>query len=158
MDFTWNAGVALWFAAREHPDKDGAVIILDVGHSDIYSRISTRELNAEADLSKVLALGTRSNAKLRYEDVTPWHTESSRLTENRWYWTPEGLNFRIQKQDSVFVFNESGVLSGPCPTVRVRRGDKAGLLDELGNLLNISEEALFGDIHGFAQWQGVGRD
>lgn len=151
MDFTWNAGVALWFAAREHPDKDGAVIVLDVGHS--YShRISTRELDTATDLRTILSVETRLKADFPYE------TDAQRpMTEHHWYWTPEGLNARIQKQDSALVFNGSGVWPEPYPTVRVRRRDKASLLGELRNLLNISEEALFGDIHGFAQLHGVGR-
>lgn len=156
MDFTWNAGVALWFAAREHPDKDGAVIVLDVGHS--YShRISTRELDTATDLRTILSVETRLEADFPYETDAQWPIEASPLTEHHWYWTPEGLNSRIQKQDSAFVFNGSGVWPEPYPTVRVRRRDKASLLGELRNLLNISEEALFGDIHGFAQLHGVGR-
>lgn len=156
MDFTWNAGVALWFAAREYPDKDGAVIVLDVGHS--YShRISTRELDTATDLRTILSVETRPKADFPYETDAQWPIESSLLTEHHWYWTPEGLNSRIQKQDSVFVFNGSGVWPEPYPTVLVRRRDKASLLDELGDLLNVSEEALFSDIHGFAQFHGVGR-
>lgn len=156
MDFTWNAGVALWFAAREHPDKDGAVIVLDVGHSHSH-RISTRELDTATDLRTILSVETRLKADFPYETDAQWPMESSLLTEHHWYWTPEGLNSRIQKQDSVFVFNGSGVWPEPFSTIPVRRKDKVSLLDELGDLLNISEESLFGDIHGFAQLHGAGR-
>lgn len=105
----------------------------------------------------LLSVETRLKADFPYETDAQWPIESSLLTEHHWYWTPEGLNSRIQKQDSAFVFNGSGIWPEPYPTVRVRRRDKASLLGELRILLNISEEALFGDIHGFAQLHGVGR-
>ena len=89
MDFTWNAGVALWFAAREHPDKDGAVIVLDIGQSH-SNRVSTREVNTEADLRTILSLETRLKADFPYEADTQLPIESSLLTEPHWYWTLRG--------------------------------------------------------------------
>ena len=80
IDFTSNSLVALWFACREEPEKEGKVVAMATDETKDFS-IVTYE-----DLAKPIK-DFLNQGKL-------------------WKWTPSGPSNRIVAQGSVFVFGE----------------------------------------------------
>jgi hypothetical protein len=143
LDCSRNAFVALWFACRWEPDKDGLLIGFELGENAVH--LDTTMLRHGLD--DLLAMA------------------SGRLL----WWQPRSLSPRISAQQAVFVFGQ--VVDEPWGSIRLGTGSvslgdagaipgaalilvsaklKAALNGIWGPLLGFSEESLFPDFDGFA--------
>ena len=143
LDCSRNAFVALWFACRWEPDKDGVLIGFELGENAVH--LDTSMLHHGID--DLLAMA------------------SGRLL----WWQPRGLSPRISAQQAVFVFGQ--VVDEPWGSIRLGTGSvslgdagaipgaalifvsaklKAALNGIWAPLLGFSEESLFPDFDGFA--------
>jgi FRG domain len=148
LDCSRNAFVALWFACRWEPGRDGVLIGFELGENAV--NLSTEMLQHGID--DLLAMA------------------SGRLL----WWQPRSLSPRISAQQAVFVFGE--VVDEPWGSIRLGKGAvslgdigavpgaalifvsaklKAALNGIWGPLLGFSEESLFPDFDGFALAHGV---
>jgi hypothetical protein len=143
LDCSRNAFVALWFACRREPEKDGLLIGFQLGLNAVH--LDTAALQHGID--ELLAMA------------------SGRLL----WWQPRSLSPRISAQQAVFVFGQ--VVDEPWGSIRlggggVGFGDIGALPGaalifvsaQLKTMLNriwepmlgFSEESLFPDLDGFA--------
>jgi hypothetical protein len=143
-----NAFVALWFACRWEPAKDGVLIGFELGDNAVH--LDTALLQQEIDDLPAMAAG--------------------RLL----WWQPRGISPRISAQQAAFVFGR--VVDEPWGSIRLAQGQvslgnigavpgaavvfvsarlKAALNGIWGPLLGFSEESLFPDFDGFALAHGV---
>jgi hypothetical protein len=150
LDCSRNAFVALWFACRWEPEKDGVLIGFELGDNAVH--LGTGELRH--DIDELLAMA------------------SGRLL----WWQPRSLSPRISAQQAVFVFGQ--VVDEPWGSIRLGEGGvslgeigavpgaamifisaklKAALNGNWGPLLGFSEESLFPDFDGFALAHSVGK-
>jgi FRG domain len=148
LDCSRNAFVALWFACRWEPGKDGVLIGFELGDNAVH--LDTEMLRHGLDDLLATACG--------------------RLL----WWQPRGLSPRISAQQAVFVFGQ--VVDEPWGSIRLGEGEvslggagaipgaalifvsarlKAAMNGIWGPLLGFSEEALFPDFDGFALAHGV---
>jgi hypothetical protein len=148
LDCSRNAFVALWFACRWEPGKDGVLIGFELGDNAVHLD------------SEMLQHGV--------DDLLA--TASGRLL----WWQPRGLSPRISAQQAVFVFGQ--VVNEPWGSIRLGAGGvslggagaipgaalifvsarlKAALNGIWEPLLGFSEESLFPDFDGFALAHGV---
>lgn len=130
MDFTTNFLAALWFACSEGEStekNDGKVFILNINNE-------FRSLN---------------HSDLKQEIRPIIETVNGPSGPSYWYWSPHGMNQRILKQDSMFVFGKTIIDNDRLKSISVKKEDKKNLLKELGNL-GISRKSLFKDLPGFA--------
>lgn len=147
IDFTRNFLVALWFACKNFEGAkkhDGKVFILNINDPAIFLSVDQPDL--EQSIRSIIYMEKRFSGN-----------DTSNL-ENQprpayWHWSPHGMNQRILKQDSVFVFGKIDVSSRHLKFIKVRNQDKSGLLDELKDL-GVSRESLFKDLPGFASVHG----
>ena len=148
LDCSRNAFVALWFACRWEPEKDGVLIGFELGGNAVH--LDTEMLGHGIDDLLAMAAG--------------------RLL----WWQPRSLSPRISAQQAVFVFGQ--VVHEPWGSIRLGQGEvslgdigavpgaalifvsaklKAALNGIWGPLLGFSEESLFPDFDGFALAHGV---
>jgi hypothetical protein len=148
LDCSRNAFVALWFACRWEPGKDGVLIGFELGDNAIH--LDTEMLGKGIDDLLAIAAG--------------------RLL----WWQPRNLSPRIPAQQAVFVFGQ--VVDEPWGSIRLSKGGvsfggagaipgaalifvsaalKAALNGIWEPLLGFSEESLFPDFDGFALAHGV---
>jgi hypothetical protein len=148
LDCSRNAFVALWFACRWEPGKDGVLIGFELGDNAVH--LDTEMLQHGVDDLLAIAAG--------------------RLL----WWQPRGLSPRISAQQAVFVFGQ--VVDEPWGSIRLGAGGvslggagavpgaalifvsarlKAALNGIWEPLLGFSEESLFPDFDGFALAHGV---
>lgn len=150
LDCSRNAFVALWFACRWEPGKDGVLIGFELGDNAVH--LDTAML--QQDLDELLAMA------------------AGRLL----WWQPRSLSPRISAQQAVFVFGQ--VVDEPWGSIRLGQGGislgdvgavpgaalifvsaelKAAMNGIWGRLLGFSEESLFPDFDGFALAHSVGK-
>jgi hypothetical protein len=143
LDCSRNAFVALWFACRWEPEKDGVLIGFELGDNAVH--LDTEMIRHDVD--ELLAMA------------------SGRLL----WWQPRSLSPRISAQQAVFVFGQ--VVDEPWGSIRLAQGDaglgdsgavpgaalifvsaklKAALNGVWNPLLGFTEESLFPDFDGFA--------
>ena len=149
IDFTRELLVAMWFACQIHKDKDdketdGKVFIVNINDLGVFLSLERSDLEHEDGIKAVLNFETRGRESMPGIEQPPSH----------WYWSPPGMNERILKQNSLFVFGEPGVLDEHLiGEIQIRQEDKENVLEEL-KTLGITREALFKDIPGFATSHG----
>ena len=126
IDFTENALIALWFACREEPQKDGKVVAMATDDPDKFSTV---------------------NYEVLKEPITYFL-----MKEKLWKWTPSGLNNRMVAQQSVFVFGEGKIEDNiyRYKNIRIEAGSKKDILETLIKTFGIKEQNLFNDLPGFA--------
>jgi hypothetical protein len=150
LDCSRNAFVALWFACRWEPAKDGVLIGFELGDNAVH--LNTVMLGKGIDELLALAAG--------------------RLL----WWQPRSLSPRIPAQQAVFVFGQ--VVSEPWGSIRLGAGQvslggtgavpgaaliyvsaqlKAAMNGIWGPLLGFSQESLFLDFDGFALAHSIGK-
>jgi hypothetical protein len=150
LDCSRNAFVALWFACRWEPARDGVLIGFELGDNAVH--LDTAMLGTDIDDLLALAAG--------------------RLL----WWQPRSLSPRISAQQAAFVFGQ--VVDEPWGSIRLGRGQvsldgtgavpgaaliyvpaqlKATMNDIWERLLGFSEESLFPDFDGFALAHSIGK-
>ena len=145
IDFTRNFFVAMWFACQSHKEEvkeeDGKIFILDTSNEKIF--LSLEEKDLEKEVSPILKFQTR-------DKIT--------LPEKRslWHWSPHGLNQRIMKQDSLFIFGQPKIENTPLQWIEIKNKHKNEILKELERL-GVTERTLFKDLPGFAESHGHNR-
>jgi len=151
IDFTHDFLVALWFACRaykgeEKTKQDGKVFILNINDAQIFSSLEQDDMGNK--IEAILNFHTRKKAE-ESEEAT-LHGEGP----SYWYWSPHGMNQRILRQNSLFVFGKSKIADEhTTKNILVRKQDKEEILKEL-KILGITRESLFRDMSGFASSQG----
>ena len=124
IDFTTNALIALWFACWGNSEQDGRVIAMATGKTERFSIV------AYPDLQKPIETFLHQN-KL-------------------WKWVPSHLSNRIVAQQSVFVFGEGKIDKKDYEIIKIDRGNKKNIIEELEERFGITEQYLFSDFAGFA--------
>jgi len=137
IDFTTNFLVALWFACYEftysegenEEKNDGKVCVLNI--DNVCRSIGQHYLE------------NRIRPIMRMEMIESLEKPSY------WYWAPHGMNRRILKQDSLFVFGKPDITDNHWDSIPIDKEEKFDLLNELDNL-GVSRKSLFKDLPGFA--------
>jgi hypothetical protein len=150
LDCSRNAFVALWFACRWEPGRDGILIGFELGDNAVH--LDTAMLGRDIDDLLAQAAG--------------------RLL----WWQPRNLSPRIAAQQAAFVFGP--VVDEPWGSIRLGRGQvslggtgavpgaaliyvsaqlKATMNGIWDRLLGFSEESLFPDFDGFALAHSIGK-
>ena len=143
IDFTRNFFVAMWFACKPPKEENGIIFILNT--SDKKKFASLRENDLKKKVGDILAFQTRSNT---IEKQTLPLSPSSE--PSWWYWPPHGLNRRILKQDSLFVFGKPKMeVELLKKRIEISGGAKGEIREELKRL-GITEKTLLKDLPGFA--------
>jgi len=141
IDFTTNFLAALWFACYEfstHEDenkdkRNGKVFVLNI---DNFCR-SIGEFYLENKIRPIMRMDV-----IESPQKPPY-----------WYWAPHGMNTRILKQDSLFVFGKADIIGDHLEWISIDKEEKDDLLDELMKL-GVSRKSLFKDLPGFASMNG----
>ena len=153
IDFTRNFFVAMWFACRPHEEKDGKgkggeeedgkIFILDTSDEDF---LPLEKKDLKEDLKKILTFQTRGKTTSSKETTT-----LSIPQPLWWHWSPHGLNERILKQDSLFIFGQPKIENMPLKLkeIKIRYQHKSEIWKELDRL-GITEGTLLKDLPGFA--------
>ena len=129
IDFTANPLAALWFACFENEDEDSAVYML----------------NTAEDMEPIKNYNT-----VRTKPVNDFFGQ-----KKLWVWRPPNIETRIVSQDSRFVFGKATILPYQFTKIlTVKKEHKTPILDALSTL-NVTEENLFNDFHGFAEINGA---
>jgi hypothetical protein len=150
LDCSRNAFVALWFACRWEPERDGVLLGFELGDNAVH--LDTELLRHGIDELLAMAAG--------------------RLL----WWQPRSLSPRISAQQAAFVFGET--VDEQWGSIRLGQGEvslgeigavpgaalilvsaelKASLNGVWHRLFGFSEESLFPDFDGFALANGVDR-
>lgn len=138
IDFTTNSLAALWFACKETAKatkNDGSVSVLNISNSSIFRPMGQSDL------------GDKIRPIIKMEKI------SGPEIPSYWHWSPHGMNSRILKQDSLFVFGKSGIDNDRLMFIPIKKEDKKDLLNELEKL-GVSRKSLFKDLPGFASMNG----
>lgn len=131
IDFTADPLAALWFACFENKGEDGAIYML----------------NITEDIEMIK----------NYDMVQKKPVEGFFGKEKTWAWRPPNIETRIVSQDSWFVFGKATILPYQFTKIlTVEKKHKMPILDALSKL-NVTEENLFNDFHGFAEINGSSR-
>ncbi len=124
IDFTEEPMVALWFACREYPEKDGGVYVL--------SRADTSPLTDEYQRVVVNAFHGSGDKSVPY------------------VWRPPNVSGRSSAQASVFVLGMPVLWPSLLWKVEIDKRSKPGLLEALHQEHGIDEGRLFDDFSGYA--------
>jgi len=128
IDFTADPLAALWFACFENKGKDGAIYML----------------NTAEDIEPIK----------NYDTVQKKTVEDFFGKKKLWVWRPPNIETRIVSQDSWFVFGKATILPYQFAKIlTIQKEHKTPILEALSKL-NVTEENLFNDFHGFAEING----
>ena len=132
IDFTADPLAALWFACFENKGGDGAIYML----------------NRTEDIEPIK----------NYDTVKQKTVEDFFDKEKLWVWRPPNIETRIVSQDSWFVFGKATI--PPYQFTKILTVKKKAQNDILAALsrLNVTEENLFNDFHGFAEINGSSKE
>lgn len=151
IDFTRDFFVALWFACQSCKDEggneqDGKVFILNINDPGIFHSIEQKDMDHEDGIEAIINFQTRQR-----------ETDSAGMASleqaSYWHWSPHGMNRRILRQNSLFVFGKPSIDDSIMKAMPIPRADKKAILRELG-LLGTTKESLFKDMPGFANLHG----
>lgn len=146
IDLTRDFFVALWFACQSCKDEDGneqngKVFILNINDPGIFHSIEQKDMHHEGGIEAILNFQTREREKDL--DGSPSY----------WHWSPHGMNQRILRQNSLFIFGKPNVDGDIMKEIVISQAEKSALLREL-DLLGTTRESLFKDLPGFANIHG----
>ena len=137
IDFTRNFLVAMWFACQSHKEKgkekNGKIFILNTSDEKNFLYLGEKKLEE----------GVKS--LLTFEETKSFSPPKS----SWWHWSPHGLEKRILKQDSLFIFAHPKIENTLLEEIEIREEYKDKILKELERL-GITERTLFKDLPGFA--------
>lgn len=137
VDFTTNFLAALWFACRDEEDT-----VENDGTKGNNGKVFILDINNDFRPLKQSDLGNEIRSII--------NTVKGPDSPSYWYWAPHGMNQRILKQDSLFVFGKMTIDNGHLEKpITVEKEHKKGLLKELEKL-GVTRESLFKDFPGFA--------
>ena len=146
IDFTRNFLVALWFACKD-TKTDGKIFILNTNDPKTFRSLENKDL--EREIKDILTFQTRAESDEQMADHKAAEEQPS-----YWHWAPHGLNQRILKQDSLFIFGKPTIGKEHLKEIAVPQQDKVGILEEL-RVLGVVRESLFKDVPGFAASHGA---
>ncbi len=137
IDFTENALAALWFACKDHPEKNGKVFALRLDEPEKIEEIKTRE-------------------KLQGElkDFFGERNPPDKLQA----WRPGDSDIRMVTQQSLFIFGRPSIgeeffHGNPYEVQNEEKESLRGILERSG----ISETFMFSDFSGFAAANANGK-
>ena len=132
IDFTRSPLVALWFACHKSPEANGGVFMVNLNDSSYYESVKVNAIEGDVD-----GFFRRPDARLQY-------------------WDLEEMTPRIAHQAGIFIFGRPSIPSDAVvQKIEIPHERKPRILAELKAAHNISERHLFGDFHGFAQFNRV---
>jgi len=151
IDFTRDFFIALWFACQSCKDKDGneqdgKVFILNINDPGTFQSIEQTDMNHKGGIKAILNFHTRQ----RDADSAGM---ASLEQASYWHWSPHGINQRILRQNSLFIFGKPSIDANFMQEITIPQTDKSAILPELG-LLGTTRESLFKDMPGFASIHG----
>ena len=173
IDFTREFLIAMWFACQIHKGKNnkktnGKIFIVNTNDLGVFLSLERKDLDHEGGIKAALNFETRERGSMPdikqtihraglapLEQISsPKNITSIQQTPLYWHWSPHGMNERILKQNSLFVFGEPGVLDDYLiGEIKILQGHKKKILEEL-ETLGITRDALFKDMPGFAANHG----
>ncbi len=124
IDFTTDPFIALYFACKDKPDKDGKVVGMQTDSTDVFKIVTSKE----------------------HEEEIRYFFEK----DNLYKWQPRAINNRIIAQKSTFVFGKPRMEEKYYKVVTIEKAQKKALVELLKNKYGISESALFKDLTGFS--------
>lgn len=148
IDFTRDFFVALWFACQPCKDDDndeqgGKVFILNTNDPEAFRSIEQKDLHHKGGIEAALNFQTREQ-----------ENDNEEMAPSYWHWSPHGMNQRILRQNSLFVFGKPSIdadlIMGE---ITIPQADKNCVLRELESL-GTTRESLFKDMPGFASVHG----
>jgi len=152
IDFTRDFFVALWFACQSYKDEDnnkqdGKVFVLNTNNPEAFRSIEQNDMHHKGGIEAILNFQTREQEKDREEKM------SFEMPPSYWHWSPHGMNQRILRQNSLFIFGKPGMADGIVEAITIPQAEKSAILQEL-RLLGTTRESLFKDLPGFASIHG----
>jgi len=152
IDFTRDFFVALWFACQSYKDEDGGeqdgkVFVLNTNDPEVLRSIEQKDMHHKGGIEAILNFQTREREKDREEKM------SFEMPPSYWHWSPHGMNQRILRQNSLFIFGKPGMADGIVKAITIPQAEKSAILQEL-RLLGTTRESLFKDLPGFASIHG----
>lgn len=143
VDFTQNPLVALWFACREKPKKDGKVVVMDTDVSGAL-KFLTADLRVTGSIKpqRQFALIRPDELRTDMQDFLDFEVLRT--------WAPIPRENRVIVQQSIFVFGKTVIEDRYYDEIHVPSSEKAGILSVLRGKFGVDEESLFGDFAGFA--------
>ncbi|MDA7962829.1 MAG: FRG domain-containing protein [Gammaproteobacteria bacterium] len=136
IDFTRNPLVALWFACREQPEKDGKVVAMDTG-----ADVTIPNLSGSSQLQSAFSTVGPEQLESKIEDFLYGKT--------LWKWEPSPWESRVIAQQSIFVFGQAKIYV-LFEEARIPASAKESILHTLDKKFGVNEASLFGDFSGFA--------
>ncbi|MDD9810403.1 MAG: FRG domain-containing protein [Gammaproteobacteria bacterium] len=152
IDFTRDFFVALWFACQSYKDEDGGeqdgkVFVLNTNNPETFRSIEQNDMHHKGGVEAVLNFQTREQEKGDEGKV------SFEGAPSYWHWSPHGMNQRILRQNSLFVFGKPNVDGELMKKITIPQAEKSDVLREL-EMLGTTRESLFRDMPGFANLHG----
>ena len=140
LDFTRSSLTALWFACQPRTVKcketDGKVFLINTNDKATFRELTQQDAQGKDNLGEFfLTSGT-----------PPRNIMS-------WYWEPPmvaDVAPRMLRQHSLFIFGHMILPKEIAQSVVVPAANKTDILEELRSQHDITREALFKDIYGFA--------
>ncbi|MDD9856351.1 MAG: tetratricopeptide repeat protein, partial [Gammaproteobacteria bacterium] len=152
IDFTRDFFVALWFACQyckggDGGEQDGKVFVLNTNNPETFRSIEQNDMHHKGGIKAILNFQTREQekgdeGKMSFEEAPSY-----------WHWSPHGINQRILRQNSLFIFGKPGMADGIVKAITIPQAEKSAILQEL-RLLGTTRESLFKDLPGFASIHG----
>ncbi|MDC9721105.1 MAG: tetratricopeptide repeat protein, partial [Gammaproteobacteria bacterium] len=132
IDFSYNALTALWFAC-EDSTKDGKLVCLKTNEIERFLKVSRED--KKQSLNQILSFTIRETGSYKFG-----------------LWQPPLNNNRIIKQDSLFIFTETGKIADTefAVTFIIPKGAKPAIRTALDHLCNITQTSIYPDFYGFA--------
>ena len=154
IDFTRNAHVALWFACQGDPKdaRDGKVFVVNTAVESTFQEITPEDMG-KPSIENILRFKTRGEDRADKSTTEGLQVPLPQGGPKFWYWTPAHLNERITAQDSMFIFAPPSSGKPNSEEIVIESDSKRQIRQELKDLYNIHEEALFPDFMGFAYTQ-----
>jgi len=158
VDFTKNFLTALWFATAEKNQKkpmenpknknqpeNGRIYIIDVHH----------EGGALGFMSPKIIHAKNIEQILKIEITGEEYKVEPESRQKFWIWTPDRINNRIFRQDSIFVFGLSKFENEHEQPrlyyeLEIPQDDKKAIRYELERYFNITAETIYSDLPGFS--------
>lgn len=135
LDFSFNALVSLYMAASENSRADGKVFCINYKKkTDFKEIVDYQETEDDGNKKKVSQILLDSDGKIMV--YRPYHS-----------------NTRIIKQESIFIFHDTGIIEKDQidHEIIIDKSAKENIINDLGSMIGLSDETIYPDFLGYLQ-------
>lgn len=135
LDFSFNALVSLYMAASENSKVDGKVFCINYKKkTDFKEIVDYQETEDDGNIKKVPQILFDSDGKIMV--YRPYHS-----------------NTRIIKQESIFIFHDTGIIEQDQidHEIVIDKNAKEDIINDLGAMIGLNDETIYPDFLGYLQ-------